>query len=80
MALVGGQPHNPNNDYEVPNCAEDTVSDIAFSPVSDFMIATSWDGTVRREAYRSRRLWTPCSSNAAAPDTSYRSNRCASGR
>jgi len=47
MALVGGQPHNPNNDYEVPNCAEDTVSDIAFSPVSDFMVATSWDGTVR---------------------------------
>jgi hypothetical protein len=45
-AAAAARPHNPNGDYEVPGVGEDSISDIAFSPAADYMLAASWDGSV----------------------------------
>eukprot|EP00210_Caulerpa_lentillifera_P007407 g7078.t1 len=38
---------NPNHDHEVPQVSPDGISSIHFSPTSNLMTATSWDGTIR---------------------------------
>lgn len=39
--------HNPNNDAEIPNAATDGISCVTWSPVSNHLIAGSWDSQVR---------------------------------
>eukprot|EP00966_Prymnesium_polylepis_P287708 6645538-Prymnesium_polylepis.1 len=39
--------HNPNNDLEVPNAADDGISCVAWSPVANHIVAGSWDNQVR---------------------------------
>lgn len=46
LTLNIGQISNVNEDYEFPELPNDTVSHLKFSPVNDFVAATSWDGNV----------------------------------
>ena len=39
-------PQNPNNDYAVPSSPADGVSEVAFSPSSQFLVASSWAATL----------------------------------
>jgi len=44
-------PTNPNKDFEVTQPPDDTISAMAFSPATmqqNFLIAGSWDNSVRR--------------------------------
>lgn len=46
-AAAAGAPHNPNKDLEVASPPTDGVSCLAFSPVSNLLVAGSWDNQVR---------------------------------
>eukprot|EP00884_Botryococcus_braunii_P010599 jgi/Botrbrau1/19540/Bobra.0035s0034.2 len=42
-----GPPYNPNKDIEVNSPPNDSISSITWSPVANFMVASSWDNQVR---------------------------------
>mmetsp|Transcript_9758 Transcript_9758/g.36354 ORF Transcript_9758/g.36354 Transcript_9758/m.36354 type:complete len:352 (-) Transcript_9758:162-1217(-) len=46
MQMSSLQHKNQNNDYEIPNAASDSISEIAFCPTQDFLAASDWSGTV----------------------------------
>ena len=37
---------NPMKDHEVSQAPEDSISKLAFSPNSNYLIASAWDSTV----------------------------------
>jgi mRNA export factor len=39
--------YNPNKDVEVTAPPSDSISSLSFSPVANYLIATSWDNQVR---------------------------------
>eukprot|EP00800_Vazella_pourtalesii_P008605 TRINITY_DN22342_c0_g1_i1.p1 TRINITY_DN22342_c0_g1~~TRINITY_DN22342_c0_g1_i1.p1 ORF type:complete len:358 (-),score=62.72 TRINITY_DN22342_c0_g1_i1:236-1282(-) len=39
--------HNPMKDLELPNCPDDSISMIKFSPNANYLLCGSWDNTVR---------------------------------
>ena len=43
--LAGGT-HNPMKDFEVQQPPNDSISRVAFSPVSNYLVASSWDNNV----------------------------------
>jgi mRNA export factor len=53
------QPHNPNNDAEVPNAANDGISSLSWAPNSNLLVGTSWDNEVR--------CWEVAANGTAAP-------------
>ena len=50
--MMFGQPQvalnaaNPNNDYAVPSSPTDGISGLSFSPSNQYLVASSWAGTV----------------------------------
>lgn len=46
LTMQSQNPSNPNNDVIVPNSPTDTVSQLVFSPTSNFLCATSWNKEV----------------------------------
>ena len=38
---------NPNKDFEVSQPGDDTISSLHFSPKANFLIASSWDNSIR---------------------------------
>lgn len=52
-------PHNPNNDAEVADAANDGISCMEWSPVSNHLIAGSWDNQIR--------CWEVSASGQATP-------------
>ena len=44
---VNSGAHNPNKDLEVTQPPSDGISSLAFSPVANHLVATSWDNQVR---------------------------------
>ena len=45
-AVAAAVAPNPLKDIELPNGPTDCVSNLEFSPKSNHLIASSWDGTV----------------------------------
>ena len=43
----GAASYNPNKDVEVALPPTDSISSLSFSPVANYLIATSWDNQVR---------------------------------
>lgn len=39
--------HNPAKDFEIQQPLEDSMSSLKFSPNSNYLVATSWNNTVR---------------------------------
>ena len=39
--------HNPMKDLELPNCPDDSISMIKFSPNANYLLSSSWDNSVR---------------------------------
>ena len=39
--------HNPMKDLELPNCPDDSISMIKFSPNANYLLCGSWDNTAR---------------------------------
>jgi mRNA export factor len=47
-AFAGGSAaQNPNKDMAVTQPPNDSISKLAFSPTSNYLIASSWDNNVR---------------------------------
>ena len=59
-----GAAHNPNNDVEVQNAANDGISCIAWSPVTNNIVAGSWDNEIR--------CWEVQQSGQAVPKSAIR--------
>lgn len=42
-----GPPYNPNKDIELTSPPNDSISSICWSPVANFVVASSWDNQIR---------------------------------
>lgn len=56
--------HNPHNDVEVPNAANDGISCIEWSPIANHLVAGSWDNEIR--------CWEVQSTGQAVPKAAIR--------
>ena len=45
-STTASDPNNPNKDFIVTPSPSDGISQVAFSPVSNMLIASSWDNQV----------------------------------
>jgi WD40 repeat protein len=49
--------YNPNKDIEVVQPPSDSISDLAFSPLANFLAASSWDNQVSNSDERGVDRW-----------------------